>query len=467
MALDAQGPFNYNTIADQQTVSPAQAYTGGIGAGQAAVTGQIAVQGQAQGLLMQQQMQKDAAAVGANPTPQALAGLATKYPQLADKFKNVSEMMTTQQRDAAIQSAVPVYAAVQSGNYETAAKLMDNNAAAATNAGDTAKAAQYTMYANMIRQHPDQAKTLLAFPLIGAMGADKFAETFKTVNDVNATNAKLPAEVAKANADAATAGAQAAVAPQAAGLGVQKTAAEIADITAKQKQAADQLKSDTQVKMLELNQKYGAPEGANLELVNASVKASVQANADANRFQNFATEYANTVQGGGKSWAAKGFNALPANWQEGLKWATGNADSLTDIRNQYDIMRTKGLVANLPPQVTRLTDSDLKVFNAGIPSANASPVRAAAFLQSMALVKHVESATEDAKAQWAAANRSLANARSDITVNGVTAAAGTSFKKFLDDYLASDVKEYKQSINTASVNNAPYASFLNPTGAQR
>lgn len=492
------GPINYSTGVD----SPITALNTGFNTGANIVsTGQLQQQN-ALALQTQQSLQADAKAMGANPTPQNIATLVAKYPMLADKFKPAYDMLTEQQQKAKLDQAIPIYAAVSSGAYDTAAKLLNQQADGFEAAGDKANALSSRTMAQLVTDHPELAKSTFGIALASVMPPDKFAETFGKLSETNIAQAKAPGEVKKINSDADTAAATAAVAPvvaqagassavskattDAAGAAVaapkaaaeasqaqskavidaatagaapetvalnnKKIASDIEATAAKQKLDQDTLTTNTQLKLKELGLQYGQIPPSSQTIVNDSTVKSVAADAVADKFGGFANkidQYTNSL--GGKVGNTIG------------KFITDNAyqSEWTDARNEYNRLRAAGIAANLPPQVTRLTDSDLKIFGKGIPTDTDSPERMAAFLRSMQTMKKLEAVQEDAKSQWAAYNQKggLGPATRDMNIGGVEVPQGLTLPLFIRQYETTKMTQYAKQSATDTVNSRPYMSY--------
>jgi hypothetical protein len=450
MALEAQGPFNYNTIASTQQLAPVQSFAGGVQAGQQMVEGQQKITAENQALTLQKQMMGDLSAVSANPTPQNIAALSIRYPQMADKFKQSYDMMNTQQQTENLNQAIPVYAALNSGHPETAISLLQQKVDAYNNAGQPEKAKALNGMIDTIKADPKHATVAMGMH-IAAIMPDKFTDTFKGVTDANATNAKLPSEVALGAANAAIKGAEAGAAQQTVDLGNADKASIIAERKAKLQLERDTLKSNTQTKLEEIKAQYGdISKGPVATLINSSTEKSVAAETTASKFADFANKADNAANWTG--FVGKGLDA----WKHVL----GSQDAVAELKMEYNRLRPSIVTGNIPAGAGPLSDKDIELYSQGIPEANANPKTIANFLRAAARMKHVEGTVEDAKAQWAAANQSLANAKTDTEINGVKVASGTSFKKFLNSYMLQDLKSYDQSLVDKRVSAAPYAAYL-------
>lgn len=487
------GPINYTTGAD----SPLQAFNGGFASGANVVNTQLDQQKNIMALNLQQALTTDARAVANNPTPQAIAGLALKYPQLSSEMKNSFDMMNTAQQTARLQAAIPIYAAVSGGNNDVAVKMLSDQADGYENSGDKQGALQSRTMAQLVKDHPQQAKVLLGIGLAGSMGPDKFADTFAKIGgetraaelqpsavvkgvgeaqtaaakgavapvvegaaattavaNANVANPLAQAGAAKAGAEATTAQATAAVAPQAAALVNQKTAADIGQIAAKEKLDIDTLTTNTQLKLQELNLQYGSPPPDVAKIRDESAVASVAAEVKSNKYASTANkyeQYANSIGG-----------VVGNNIGKLIQNNVGFQSDWTDARNEYARARASGIADNLPPQVKKITDKDLQIFGAGIPKDTDDPKRAVVFLRSMATIQKIEAIQEDAKSQWAAANRmgGLGPAKNDLTINGVQVPQGMPFPAFLRQYTINQMQNYVQKTATNKFNSLGLTKYI-------
>jgi hypothetical protein len=151
------------------------------------------------------QLQTDLAGLGSNPTPQQIASISGKYPELSEHFKRSYDMLSSEQQQSKLSSAIPIYAAVASGNYQTAVDQLNQNAEAYKNSGQEDQAKTSTMLAQLIQLHPETANKTMGLMLASTMGADKFASTFGTLGDQNRADQKQPLENKKLAAEATTA----------------------------------------------------------------------------------------------------------------------------------------------------------------------------------------------------------------------------------------------------------------------
>lgn len=157
----------------------------------------------------QKQLQADMAALSANPTPQAIAQMAVKYPQLSEQFKRSYDMLDSAQQQSRLNASVPIFAAIQSGRNDLAAQQLRDRATALTNAGQDGEAKQISAMADLVEQHPETARLTIGTLLASTMGPDKFAETFGKLGAEQRAQEQAPGALRKVNADASAAEADA------------------------------------------------------------------------------------------------------------------------------------------------------------------------------------------------------------------------------------------------------------------
>lgn len=449
----AIGPIDYSTGVD----SPIKAFDDSLSAATNLQTKGLQNQALAQQLNQNASLMQDTRAVAANPTPEAIAQLSVKYPQLAANFKQSFDIMDSQQQQARLQSAIPIYSAVQSGNTDVAVGLLNKQADAYENAGRAQDATQSRTMAKLVQDHPEVAKTTMGLLLSGAMGPDKFATTFGTLGKEGRDQALQPAALAEATGKAQTAVAEGAVAPRTVALKNANVASEIGARTEDKQIARDKLTTDTQIKLQELQQKYGELPPGSLETANKAAQAAVAANQGATNYNSLADRVEQANASGGL--VGKGIEAF--------KNLAGGQDAVTQLRQDYNRMRALGIAKALP--VSRLTDNDIKLASAAFPDATASPSNIASFLRGMAKLQQVESATQNAQAEWIGANpnHSLTSAKTDIVVNGIKVPAGTPFAEFARQYVLQEANKLDQEQVNSTIANRSYMRYGQPAMGPR
>lgn len=159
-------------------------------------------------LLRQQRMQQDIGALFEKPTPSArdYAALTIAYPELKEQLKQGWEMTSADQQKGNLDFATRAYAALSSGRPEIAEKLLRDRAAAMRSAGvGDEEVKSQELWADMIKEAPDQARHIGGLLLSSVMDPDKFEKTFSTLGDQGRAVEKAPAELARAQAEAETA----------------------------------------------------------------------------------------------------------------------------------------------------------------------------------------------------------------------------------------------------------------------
>lgn len=204
-------PINY-TSAFADLPSPNASFMQGVKDG-AGIQQLQAQQQQAQAAQQQAlQMKADLAALSQNPTTQAIGAMSIKYPQLSENFKRSFDMLDPGQKQARLDQATQVYAALHNKQPDIAVKLLNDQAEAQRNSGNEQDAKSAETVAALIQAHPEFAQTTAGLLISSALGPDKFAAAFPAIGGEQRAQEQAPADLAKKNADAVKAGAEATVA---------------------------------------------------------------------------------------------------------------------------------------------------------------------------------------------------------------------------------------------------------------
>ncbi len=417
-------PMNY-TLDVQK---PFESALGGIQAG-LALSGAMDKQAEQQRqIALQKQMQLDLANLSRNPNPTAtdFAQITTRYPQLAEHFKNTWSMLNSDQQQNKLSQATQIYAALNAGQPDVAQRLAAEQAAALRNSGQERDAGAMDTLSKLIGLHPETAKTSTGLLLSSILGPEKFATTFSTL-------AKLPGEVAKGEAEAGKATYEAANTPERLALEnlykgsqIKDLDSQIADRAGKLKLDRDKLQSETELKLYELNQK--ANPAFNLgddakKIINESTVASVAADQSSGQM----IDLANRIEREGLR------SGVTAKGGELYKKIMGNQDAVTQLRLEYTRLRNSQVMKSLPPGSA--SDKDVAFAVKGFPDDTADPGTMASFLRGMAKINQYASATEQAKAEWVNAVGHMGKPKADIVVDGVNVPAGSTFVDFARQYM--------------------------------
>lgn len=445
-------PINYSV--DVQT--PFQAGMAGYQAGAAIRNDQL--QQQQQQLAMQQQQQQRATlqALMSNPNPTAkdYADATILIPGMKDQFKQSWDMRNTDQQQNDLSHSAQVYAALQGGQPDVAAKILTDRAAALRSSGNTADAQHAETMAGVVQAHPDLAKTMVGMQLASIPGGDKVINGATGLGTEDRAQSEEAAKQAALDAEARIKGAQAATAPQTEAQKLQASIWGNANLKSQIEERAarlgldkDRLTSETQAKILEMNQKFGQLPDDARSLVNSSSLAATSGEQAVQQYQQLAGK----IDALGGSWGT-GSSA-----KEFLKRATGNEDAVSALKREYTRMASQGVIKLLPPGPA--SDKDIANAKEGIPDANAAPDVMSSYLRGMAKLSAYDAVLNNAKAEWVGQVQHLGRAKTDIVVDGTRVPAGTTFNDFARSYLASKADALNAA---ATVGGRSYMRFALP-----
>jgi hypothetical protein len=244
-------PINYSI--DVQT--PFQAALQGYQAGAAIRNDQLQQQQQQLALQQQQQQAQVIRALISNPnaTAQDYANAMQLVPSMKDTFKQAFDMKNAEQQQNDLSHVSQVFAALQGGQPEVAATLLDQRAEALRNAGNAADAKNAETMAGVVRAHPDFAKSLIGMKLSAIPGGDKVITGAAGLGAEQRAQDLHPAAVVKAGAEATTAQVAAGNAPTKTALDNEKAQQDIKTAEA-QRRIAD---LDIQIKQADSETKRG------------------------------------------------------------------------------------------------------------------------------------------------------------------------------------------------------------------
>jgi hypothetical protein len=150
----------------------------------------------------QKAMQTDLANLSQNPNPAAVAQLMVKYPQLSENLKRGYDALGSEQQKAKTNQASQVYAALLAGDNDTAYSTLRGYAEAYRNSGMKQDADSSDALAEIIKLHPEQAKTTAGLYLANAMGPEKFTETFSKLESERRERGLEPSKLSEAQSAA-------------------------------------------------------------------------------------------------------------------------------------------------------------------------------------------------------------------------------------------------------------------------
>lgn len=443
--LDVQKPFDTALSGIQAGIALSNAMDQSAARQQELAQKQFALE-------QQKQMQADLGTLAAkqNPTAQDFAAITTRYPSLAEHFKNTWSMLNSDQQQARLGQATQVYAALNAGKPDIAKQLLDEQTTALRNSGNEKDAKTIETLAKLIEMSPETARTSTGLMLSSILGPDKFATTFSTL-------AKLPSEVRQGEATATKTEYEARNTPQRLDLENRYKATEIRNLDSQIGERAarlgldrDKLQSEVELKLYELGQKGSTLDDGAKKIINESAVASVTADQAAGQMIDLATRL--EKQGGGY-----GAFSSASEW---FKQATGNQDALTQMRQEYTRLRNTQAIKMLPPGPA--TDKDIALAMKGFPPDNADSATMASFLRGMAKMNQYTAVTENAKSEWVNSVGHLGKPKTDIVIDGINVPAGSTFTDFAKSYMTAKADRLGAQQGQQQVPNRSYMRWATP-----
>lgn len=140
------------------------------------------------------QMQKDIFGLSSNKNAKAedYSNLMIKYPQISESLKKSWDVLNESQQKNMLSKTMDVYSALETGDVETATKLLESEKQAALNSGLKEEADKKDILLKQIKVNPDAVKTSLGM-LMSTIDKD-FAKNKETLS-------MLPGNLKKQQAD--------------------------------------------------------------------------------------------------------------------------------------------------------------------------------------------------------------------------------------------------------------------------
>jgi hypothetical protein len=219
-------PINYTAMMPQTdflgSVQGGMNFTNQIRAAQ--------LQRQQQQLQLQraQQYQADAQTAMKDPTPQAFASLALKYPEHREAFKQSWDTLNADQQQTELKDGADLAATLHSGRPDLAEQKLQDRITAVKNSGKPT--AQYEKLLDLVKTNPQQAYAHTMGVLAGLPGGDKVLKNLGDINTAPATERKAIADANKSESDATKAAVAAKFAESDAAIDLQKKGWDITKI---------------------------------------------------------------------------------------------------------------------------------------------------------------------------------------------------------------------------------------------
>ena len=364
---------------------------------------------------------------------------ATVPKDVAENMRASFKALTEQEQQQKLLTGGQVFAALRSGDAETASALLLRQAGAARNSGDEIAAKAAENAAELAAIAPDQAELYVGTSMSVLPGGKEFLENVAKQQATQFEAQLQPSKLSKAQSDALKsdfeakiAGVKAEFAPEQerAELNVKKASSSnmYSQITDRAKRLglderkfADESARAWTTLGLEQAKISQLPEPVRKEIDTYVVKAG-EAATDASRMRDLAKRYREEVAVGG----------VRASVGEFFARATGRTDAISDIRSEYARLRNTQVLKNLPPGPA--SDKDIAFAAKGFPDENANPEQVASFLTGFAKIRELEAKQNEARAAWTSNFRGLGNATADADVGGIPVRAGEKFNDFVQRY---------------------------------
>jgi hypothetical protein len=405
--------------------NPQQSFVQGLQLGQGVVNMQQEQQSQ-------EQMRQALGELAANPTTENITRAMIQFPSLADKLKEPLKSVTETERSGRIESAMPIYAALASGNPDVARERLLEMATAAENSGRTGEARRFRTLADTARISPDMAMLQIGGVLAANMGPDKFFETFKGVST-------LPSTVQQGRAEASRTTTQAVFEPQSQQAALAKIYSDLDNASQRLGLDAEKARTDASLKYEELRAKGGELTSDAEKRRNDAVVLSITTGQMADQYGDLARQIEGVITQGG----------VPARISEASRRLLGTQNDITRLRTEYTRLKNAEVARIIPKPAS---DTDLKVFMEGFLDANANPDQLAAGLRSMSRLARIEAETKAMEAEWLSTFGGLQNAPRGAQIMGVEVRPGTSLRDFTRAFVTNRASQMapRQESETAS-----------------
>lgn len=391
-----------------------------------------------------QQQQQVIRSLVANPNAgaQDYANAALLVPGMHEQLKQSWDTKSAAQQQTHLNEVGQYYAAIKSGSPQVAADLMTHRADALEASGAAPQEIQaLRAQAQAVSEHPEFARTMMGMMLSSLPGGDKVIAGAAALGGDQRAEDLAPAAVKKANAEAVKSGVDANVAVATLPAAIEKpiidnknVLSQIAERSAKLGIDRDRLTSETQTKLLELNQKFGEMPEYVAKDVNSATTSAIASAQSADKMRGLADQIDKAAGelGGGVS----------AKTGELWKRTFGDQNELSRIRSEYSRIVTPAAMAAYKQVASGSTsDKDIETAMIGVPSDTASPDTMAAFLRGAAKLQTYSAVLDNAKSEWLAANKNLGKTKSDLEIDGTKVPAGATFKTFVDSYLPRKIEQ--------------------------
>lgn len=438
-------PINYGALLAPTTPLDPSAFLQGAQAGQV-IAGNIQNRQVAEAQMAQAQVQArlaqeaarakaeadaarkaDLARLADPSTPLAdFARVTAKYPEISEGLKRSYDMLTDAEKQTKYAVGARALSAVEAGDTETAAALLEEEAARNEASGRTDDARTYRLNAEGVRKVPTQARALIA-TFLASTDPEKFAKIEADIRSNPATVAKADAEAFKAEVQSLAEGQQIEAELNLKRAQTAKLRSDIANDAKRVGLDAKRLELDWMKAMREAAQAAGGAlplETDERKAVGDAAKEAVVLNGSADATETLAAKMSDAAARGEASGIRGGLMR---------KWETfiGNESEMTQLRNEANQFITKGVVDALPAGAA--SENDVRMVKAGFPGENADTAYVSKWLKSYANVKRAAAKVKRAESIWISANQGggLGPAKRAFVLDGKQVNPGDSFVDFV------------------------------------
>ena len=195
-------------------------------------------------------LHNDLGALATKPSISAndVVKLQLTYPEMAEKFKAPYEALNDQEKHTVMSNAIQVKSALDSGQHDIAAKVLEDQVTALKNSGHDDKAKPYQNLIDSIKHDKETgqhtANLTASMFLSSAMGPEHYSKTFSTNQEQARLDQAQPLEIAKKGAEVISAQTGAAYAEPLAQANLGKAQAEAQTKQAEAATATDKYQLD-------------------------------------------------------------------------------------------------------------------------------------------------------------------------------------------------------------------------------
>jgi hypothetical protein len=443
------GPIDYTQEVQTPFQSTLQGYAGAA---------QVRNDQQQQAAMLAQQaaaqrQQQLLTSLASNPkaTADDYASVMTQIPSLSEHLGRAWSAKNTAQQQAQASDLLQWGSALKQGRPDVVVDMLNRRAdAMEASGGQTPESKALRIHAQTVEAHPEFALGQIQAMLSANPNGKDAANTLAAFGTEKRAEDVAPVDLETKRAEAKIKGADATTALEKNVWDIANVKSQIGDRSSRLGLDRDKLTTDTQLKLTELQQKFGELPEFVAKDVNAAATEAMAAEQSAKKMIDLADRL--EKEGGG-------FGAL-STAGEWIKRATGNQNEMTRMRAEYNRMVTPSAMAAYKQVASGSTsDKDIETAMTGVPKDTADAATMAAYLRGVAKLQAYDAVLNNAKSEWLGAVRNLGKSKTDVEIDGVKVPAGTTFKNFSDSYLKRKVGERTSAETIAK---SPYAQFAQP-----